>query len=198
MFAASVEFQGEHSRFFVKKKAVGWIKAFTTLIDLGFNIPVGITSFAGEQIANFINLGAANYAKGHKRYGTKQGREIIWKYESLIGRSTREQYGLFALFHESVRLANIHALLESITDQEYQSGAISDKRLAEIKLETGRTRAIPKVKSLVGATGVGGLFSQYKSWAIPILTSVTADLKKVSSEPSKNTNRQKNSKPRNK
>ena len=63
-----------------------------------------------------------------------------------------------------------------MTKEEYDKGEVSDKRLAEMKIDMGRFRAIPGSKSLVGSTSPGGAMIQYKSWAVPIIRTVTKDL----------------------
>lgn len=170
--------------------AVKNLRSFTAMIDLGLNVPLGIANyFAGDKIVNFISLGTKSYALGSKRMLTPQGKEIIKKYESFTGRSLWEQFkapgrqiterlneGLFGLFHLSVVNANKRYLLGSLSKHEFESGAISDSRLAEIRLEMGRWRHIPGGRSLVGSTGAGDAAMQYKTWAAPILRTTTKDI----------------------
>ena len=165
------------------------VRSFTSLLDLGFNIPVGITAFIGEQVTNFVQLGVNNMAKGAERAFTQHGKAIIEKYEAWLVRSPWENFtapgkgitekiheGLFVGFHESARIANINFLLGMITEEEFTSETISDKRLAELQLEMGRMRVVPGSKSLVGSTSLGSVLTQYKTWAIPILSTLKGDI----------------------
>lgn len=165
------------------------VRSLTSLLDLGLNIPVGITAFVGEQITNFVQLGVNNMAKGAQRALTPHGKAIIQKYEAWLGRSPWEEFTspgkgitekihdlLFIGFHESTRLANTNFLLGMITEQEFTSETITDKRLAELQLEMGRMRVIPGSKSLVGSTSLGSVLTQYKTWAIPIMSTIKGDI----------------------
>jgi hypothetical protein len=63
-----------------------------------------------------------------------------------------------------------------MTEEEFTSETISDKRLAELQLEMGRMRVVPGSKSLVGSTSLGSVFTQYKTWAVPILSTIKGDI----------------------
>ena len=165
------------------------VRSFTSLLDLGLNIPVGITAFVGEQVTNFAQLGINNMAKGAQRAFTPHGKAIVSKYEAWLGRSAWESLsepgkgitekiheGLFIGFHESTRIANTNFLLGMITEQEFNSETITDKRLAELQLEMGRMRVVPASKSLVGSTSLGSVLTQYKTWAIPIMSTIKGDI----------------------
>lgn len=165
------------------------LRTFTTMLDLGLSIPTGVAAFVGEQAANFEMLGTAAYVRGNKRINTKKGKVIIKKYEAFIGRSAWEEFtapgkqiteristGLFGLFHEASVLANKQFLLGTITPEEYNSGELSAGRLAEIKIEMGRFRVVPGTKSLVGSTSAGSAMMQYKTWAAPIIRTLSKDL----------------------
>ena len=164
------------------------LRTFTTVVDLGLNIPTGIAAFVGEQVANFQMLGTRGYTKGTARIKTKKGKAILKKYEAFIGRSTWEEFtapgkliterisdGLFGLFHEASVLANKQFLLGTITQKEYDSGTITEERLTLLKLEMGRFRVVPGTKSLVGSTSAGSAMIQYKSWAVPIIRTLSKD-----------------------
>jgi hypothetical protein len=164
------------------------IRTFTTVIDLGFNIPSGIAAFVGEQATNFQMLGMRGYTKGTARIKTKKGKAILDKYEAFVGRSAWEEFtapgkeiterladGLFGLFHEASVLANKQFLLGAITQKEYDSGEITSERLAILRTEMGRFRVVPGAKSLVGSTAAGSAMIQYKTWAAPIIRTLSKD-----------------------
>jgi len=171
------------------------MRAFVTMLDLGFSIPVGLGTFVGEQIVTFEMTGAKGYALATKRMATKQGKAILKQYEHFTGRSFWEEFtapgkevgerlmeGMFGLFHVSTVLANKQFLLASLTKNEYNSGEISPERLAEIRIEMGRFRALPGTKSLVGSTAAGGAAMQYKTWAVVIARTLTKDMTTLASD----------------
>jgi len=165
------------------------LRTFTTLMDLGLSIPVGIASFVGEQAANFTMLGERGYILGTARGRTKKGKAILKKYEHFTGRSAWEEFtqpgkeigervmeGMFGFFHQASVTANKQFLLASLSKEEYDSGTLNEGRLAVLRIEMGRFRAIPGAKSLIGSTSPGGAAVQYKGWAIPIARTITKDL----------------------
>jgi uncharacterized membrane-anchored protein YhcB (DUF1043 family) len=166
--------------------------ALTRVLDLGFSVPVGVASFFGEQASTFVNLGARKMSLGSSRMLTKRGQEILRQNESFIGESTltkmRNQAsdpgdklmtGMFALFAESARTANAQHLLGSLTKQEFKTGEISAKRLAELRKEMGRYRVVEGAESVMGATALGKVITQYRSWAVPIIHTTIDNLKTV-------------------
>lgn len=172
-------------------------KAFTATLDLGLNIPVGIAARAGENITNFINLGTKKYALGLIRARTSQGKKIAGAYKNFIGRTPFSKLsdaskGLgeklfdsaFGLFQDATVRANKTFLLGSLTDQEYKTGLLSVDRLAFLKSEMGRYRVVEGSKSVVGATSLGGVLTQYKSWAIPPIRTTIDNLSKLIKNPS--------------
>ena len=84
-----------------------------------------------------------------------------------------------SLFRQSSRLANEIHLLGVLTEEEFKSGIISPKRLAQIKLEIGRYRVIEKGASILGSTPEGQIITQYKRWAIPIFRTTLKNFSSV-------------------
>jgi len=166
------------------------VRTFTTLLDLGLNIPVSIASVVGEQATGLQGLGVKKYALGTKRLQTDQGKKIVRENIAFVGKSVfaelaepgkivteRFMQGIFSLFRVATVTANKQYLLGSLTKQEFESGKISIKRLAELKVDMGRWRKVTGAESLVGATGAGGAAVQYKTWAVPIMSTTLRDLK---------------------
>lgn len=164
--------------------------AYTRLHDLAFNIPVGLASNVGAQLSTYIPLGGRKYVKGILRMNLKQGKKLLAKYEPLVGEKLRKQLRdvskttgektqelQYALFSSGDRRAKSVFLLGLLTPEEYKTGNISNKRLAEIKLEMARYHAIGEMKSLIGSTSLGNLAMQYKTWALPLMQSTTSNLK---------------------
>ena len=165
------------------------IKMFTSLRDLALNIPVSVASEVGEQITTYQLLGKKRFALGKIRQNTKQGKKIIEEYRNLIGKDPwkeliepskeagdRLMEGIFILFRDASTRANKTFLLGSLSKKELQSGIISPERLSSLRTELGRYRMFPGMKSIIGATPEGGSYTQYKTWAIPILRTTTKNL----------------------
>jgi len=155
------------------------LRTITTIIDLGFYVPAQIINFMGEQITTMVPLGYKEYAKSIALMRTDKGKRILKKYEFFTERSLWEEFtapgkeiqqrlmdGMFGLFHISTVAANKQFLLASMTKEEWANEELSPERLAKIKLDMGRFRAIPGANSLVGSTSIGGSAMQYKAWAV--------------------------------
>jgi hypothetical protein len=169
--------------------------AFTRLIDLGLSIPNFVAAPIGEQSVTFINQGAKIYAKGMYRAQTAQGKKIVEKYRGFVGRSVWKEVSdssknlpdkaytaMLSGFHLASVRANKQALLGALTDAEFKSGVISPERLAAIKLDSARWRAVDGMTSVLGATGFGKSGTQYKTWAVPILEQTLNDVRLASQQ----------------
>ena len=165
------------------------LRSWTAILDLGANVAVGLASLVGEAGGNFAMLSASGIARAEVRRQTAKGKAILKKYEAFTNRSFWQEFtapgkefterfveSLFGLFHVNTRLMNQQFLLGSITKEELNSGVISEKRLAELRLEMGRFRVVPGAKSIIGSTSLGGAMIQYKSWAVPMLRTSVKDL----------------------
>lgn len=157
--------------------------AFTRLIDLGFAIPIGIASTFGEHAANLIAIGLKKEALGAARLATKQGRAIAHKYENFVGEPVLKNLAqasngigdkvissAFSLFAAGTRNANEVFLLGSLTKEEFAAGAIDPARLAKLQLKQAKYRVVPDMESVFGKTAVGGVATQYKKWAVPLIS----------------------------
>jgi hypothetical protein len=166
--------------------------ALTRMIDLGFSIPTGVASFVGEQAATFTALGARKMTLGSSRMLTKRGQEVLKQNKTFIGESTLSKLrnqgstigdklmtGMFSLFAESARTANAQYLLGSLTKQEFKTGEISAKRLAELRKEMGRYRVVDEAESVMGKTSLGKVITQYRTWAVPIMSTTIDNLKVI-------------------
>lgn len=164
-------------------------RTFVSIIDLGFNIPVQLSAIGGETVANYVMLGESNFVKGIARKYTPKGREILRKYRNFTGDSFWRSFTgiesnamdktfgvLLGMFSKVSESANKTFLLGSMTDAEWQKGEISPERLAEIRGQMGRFRNVPEGKSIMGATSVGQMLTQYKTWAIPVVSQTIRDI----------------------
>ncbi|MBE9573155.1 MAG: hypothetical protein IMF11_21215, partial [Proteobacteria bacterium] len=186
--------KGRHITLIAKQNgkvdaALRAIKMFTSLRDLGLNIPVSIATEIGEQITTYQLLGKKSFALGKVRQNTKQGKAIIEKYRNLIGKNPwaelvepskeigdRLMEGIFILFRDASVRANKTFLLGSLSKEEFEAGEISPDRLAALKTELGRYRMVQGMTSIIGATPEGKSYTQYKRWAIPILRTTIKNL----------------------
>ena len=175
--------------------ALHGMRTFTSLLYIGFSPAIRVATFVGEQITTAQALGLEGTALGIKRMNTEQGRAILKKYQAFVGRGSWEEFkapgkelparlmdGLFGLFHTATVTANKEFLMGSLTDEEYKSGEISTERLAAMRVELGRWRAVPGSASLVGSTSAGKAVTQFKSWAVPVLRTALSDIGKVASD----------------
>ena len=167
--------------------------ALTRILDLGLSVPIGIASNFGEQISTFRTLGTKPYIQGVLRLGTKRGREITDTYKNFVGEPLMERLkdasaglgdqlgtAMFSLFGASTRRANQIFLLANMTPAEFAKGAISTERLARLQTLMGRSRVVENFESVIGKTSIGKAATQYKAWAVPILSSTLDDIGKVS------------------
>jgi uncharacterized protein YfbU (UPF0304 family) len=165
------------------------LRTITTMIDLGLYVPAQAINFIGEQITTMVPLGYKDYAKSIALMRTDKGKRILKKYEFFTERSLWEEFtapgkeiqqrlmdGMFGLFHISSVAANKQFLLASMTKEEWANEELSPERLAQIKLDMGKFRAIPGMQSIVGSTSVGSGAMQYKRWAAPIVRRTATDL----------------------
>jgi hypothetical protein len=190
--------KGRPVKMFVKPGGkIDWVlravKGFTYLMDLGFNIPVQIASQGGVQVGVYVLLGTKNYFKGWKRLVSKQGRVVAKKYESYTERTPWDSlkdasvglgdkmYSLmFALFRDASVRGNKIQLLGSLTTEEFTTGEVTPKRLAELKTDLGRWLPVEGSGSILGSTTEGGIATQYKKWALPIIRTTIKDVNKLS------------------
>lgn len=176
--------------------AIRGIKMLTSTLHLGLKVGVGLASHVGETVTNYAVMGKKQMATGLYRKRTEQGKKILKKYENFTGENPwselvepgkeigeRLNEGLFILFRNASVSANRTALLGLMTKNEFMAGEISHNRLAEIKRDLGRFRAVEGSKSIVGSSPEGGIFTQYLSWAVPpartIISNSTALLKSI-------------------
>lgn len=178
--------------------AIRFGNTLVSVIDLGLSLPVGIATQIGEQGTNFVMLGTKAFAKSHTRTFTKQGKEILQKYQSFTQENpwshlveASDNVGdmmaksLFILFRDSQWRANRQFLLGSLTDEEFASGTISPERLARMKRNMGRFRVVEGAESIVGSTSTGKFISKYKTWAVPIFRTTIKDLTEIYKNPKK-------------
>jgi len=162
---------------------------FTRLMDLGLSIPIGLASSVGEQITNATVMGGKSYSKGLSRLTTKKGRDMTKKYSNFVGETLTERLseasdgigdkiftGMFSLFAAASRRANQIFLLGEMTAEEFAKGAISTQRLAEMQTKMGRFRVVEGFNSIIGKTSAGKVGTQYKTWAVPILSTVSSNI----------------------
>jgi len=165
------------------------IRSFTTLMDLGLNIPVTVATQVGEQVITYQLLGKFKYIKAKLRAATPKGKRITKKYRNLIGKNPwkeliepmksigdRLSEGIFVLFQDANVRRNRNFLLGSMTKAEWKAETLSTERLGQMRTEMARYGVMSGAKSIIGATPEAGVFTQYKTWAIPILGSISRNI----------------------
>ena len=171
--------------------AVRSVSSLLRMLYLGFALPVGLTSQAGAQSVVFKGLGTIKYQRGVRRAATKKGRKIAKKYNALVGekalqpmfdaastlgeRADTLAYGLFA---NAGRNANVAYMLGEMTKDEFAKGIISPDRLAFIKRDIAKQLPVSGIgsKSIMGATALGGVFKQFKGWALPQISTTLSQI----------------------
>jgi hypothetical protein len=162
-----------------------------SVVDLGLSFIAQSAATVGEMVATYQALGKTGTAvalkrrvwdTGLKRLGDKNAGKILKQAEPFIGRNIWTELAeidtpimergvklVFGGFSQATVEANKLFLLGSLSKAEMASGVISPARMAELRLAAGRWRDMGgDVKSIVGATSLGGMLTKYKGWAIPI------------------------------
>jgi len=162
----------------------------TRTLDLAWNFPTQVISPIGEHMMTLTMLKKTDYAKAVARRASKQGQKIVSTYENFVGRSfwkdltdPSENLGsqlrntMFPLYHLATKSANEIFLLGKMTAEEFKTGKITTKRLADIQLEMAEYRQVRGMESIIGKTGEAQAFKQYKGWAIPVATATIRNAK---------------------
>jgi len=161
---------------------------FTTLLDIGLNLPVSIATQVGEQAITYQLLGKLKYLNAKRRALTSKGRRIRKKYTNFIGKNPwkeiiepareigdRLSEGIFLLFQDANVRRNRNFLLGSMTKKEWATETLSPERLAHLRTEMGRYGMVSDSKSILGSTPEFGVAGQYKTWALPIMRTEVAN-----------------------
>lgn len=172
--------------------ALRFAVAFTRLRDLGLNIPVGLASNIGAQVSTYVGIGEKAYATGIYRLNTKMGKKILLNNIPMVGKTIKENLfdvsktlgekttGLiYSLFSSADRSAKAVWLLGKLTAEEFKTGKITPERLTEIKLDMGRYHASEGTTSIQGSTALGSAGRQYKGWALPIIGTISHNVKEL-------------------
>ena len=152
-----------------------------TLLDLGGNLTTQVGSSLGGYIFTAEALGLRKYiTKGIPRALTKQGRAIARKNAGVIGENPWFELasvandlgdtlrgGLFSIFGDLGYRAKRQMFLGLLTQEEFKTGQITAKRLAEIKLEIGKYHSMPEFRSVAGSTSIVKAAAKYTEWATP-------------------------------
>ena len=163
---------------------IRFVTSAMSLMTMGANTVVQAAAPVGEAAAKTVALGYRNYARALRRRASKKGRAIAEKYKFFTGEGVIEEFLqpgqnvetrlmmlAFGLFKWSRVNTMKDLLLGSMTDAEYAAGEISNERLAQIKKDAGRWLDVGDAKSVYGTTSVWKAETQFKSWAIPIMSS---------------------------
>jgi hypothetical protein len=187
----SIDPQGEFA-FYLKSA-----RMFVSIMDLGLNPIIGTAAAVGEGSMNYIALGPKRVALGVERGLTPEGKAILKKYESWIGRSPWSELAdashqitdgfmksMFGFFQVSAVEANKVGLLGQMSKKEFKTGIVSSENLAKYRLLLNRHRYQKGMESVAENTVEGKFFGQYRfSWGLPplatLIKNVTAGGKRV-------------------
>jgi hypothetical protein len=168
-------------------KIIKWLMWFVSMLDMGLSPVTGLASAWWVMLSNYIELGIPTWKEWLKRKLTSQGRMILKKYSAEIWQNPLwDAYNqiliapdvpplekawqlAFVMLSQTLQSWMNTAFLAKITKEEFLSGEVSHKRIAEIFVDMGATHAMPWTNSIVGSTSLGKFFMMYKSWAVPLL-----------------------------
>ncbi len=169
--------------------AVRLVSGWISLAYIGGNLALQATAPVGETLSSIPVLGLRGLTLANARLLTKQGKAIVEKYESFIGKGAltellepgkqidqRAGTLLYSLLQWGRTRTLKTVLLGSMTDAEFAAGVISPERLAEIKTTAGRWMDIHGMKSVLGSTSVGAAFTKFRGWLLPILRTTAHDI----------------------
>lgn len=155
-----------------------------SFMTMGANTVIQAAAPVGEAAAKTVALGYRAYGRALARRATAKGRAIAKKYEFFTGEGVIEEFmqpgqnietRIMMLAYGMFKWSRVNTmkdlLLGSMTEAEYEAGEISAERLAQIKKDAGRWLDIGDAKSVYGTTSVWKAETQFKSWAIPIMSS---------------------------
>lgn len=155
-----------------------------SFMTMGANTVIQAAAPVGEAAAKTVALGYRAYGRALARRATAKGRAIAEKYKFFTGEGVIEEFmqpgqnietRIMMLAYGMFKWSRVNTmkdlLLGSMTEAEYAAGEISAERLAQIKKDAGRWLDIGDAKSVYGTTSVWKAETQFKSWAIPILSS---------------------------
>lgn len=150
--------------------------------QLGINVIAQVIQIGGAEVASFSGSGLKGWLLGHTRSLTKQGRLVGQTYSGVVGDSPWKELWsaandagdtlrgiIFYLFGDLAFRARRQMLLGLMTKEEFTTGKLTDKRVAEIKLQMGRWQQMPEFRSIAGSTSLVKAAGMYTEWATPII-----------------------------
>lgn len=167
---------------------------FTAFKYLGFRPVLGLASFVGEFVATARATTMLEKWRGLSRtIQVSKAHNINQKYKYFTGRNPLVE--LFSPEHEiTTRIKQAALVIYSLgsffntrfylrakmTEAEWKNELMNDERMVEITKEMSKWRKTPfYITSLAGGTAVGSVFSQFATWAIPIVTTTISDTQKT-------------------
>lgn len=173
------------------RSGVAWV----AIKYLGGNLASAIGNLFGDFTAIFWELNIREQARGVARsiLHPLQAHDINKQFRYFTGRNPivelfDPKYHLPARLKNSLMVfmglgafqSNKFFLRAKMTDEEFKTGVIEDKRLTEIANSLSRVKPNQfYVKSLAGNTTVGNATFQFGTWAIAITNTVLSDGQEV-------------------
>lgn len=164
--------------------------AFISATRIALNAALEVTAPIGENLAATQVTGHGGYAKAQLLMLTPEGRKFLENYEHFTGKGQFETFfepgrnaeqRAATLMYGALQMGRTHALksilLALATPEEIKAGKMAPERLAEIERQTGRWVDLHGMKSIAGSTTPGAAYTKFRTWMLPIMRSVTQDLK---------------------
>lgn len=161
---------------------------------LGFNLATAVANFIGDftvvfwELSNkeaLVGLGRSfNLPKVHevnKQFRFFTGRNpIVELFDPQYNLPSRVMKSIMVLMSLASFQTNKFFLRSKMTQEEWETGVVNDKRLTEFAQSLSRIK--PNhfyVKSLAGSTSLGTSAFTFGSWAVSVFNTVTSDITEV-------------------
>lgn len=166
--------------------------SFSDNLIAGFTAWISAKYIGGNPVLAFFNLfgdllalsaGTTNKQKLNSFVRAFQKSDVSEAVRGIIGQSplqeiTSTQGGIqskilpfwFSLMSGTSYLANQLTVRGMLTQEEFKTGVVSDKRIQEIAEQINKFKLTDSYgRSLVGNTTAGKASTQFKTWAVPFL-----------------------------
>lgn len=173
------------------------LRALTTWVAvkyLGLNLATAVANFIGDFVVVFWELKLSETARGIVRsFQLPTVHEVNKKFRFFTGRNPivelfDPQYNVPSRFLKALMvlmsLSNFQSqkffLRAKMTEEEWNTKVVGDKRLIEIAKSLSRAKPNPfYIRSLVGNTTIGRANFQFGTWAVAVFNTFVSDSHEV-------------------
>jgi len=168
------------------------VTQFFSIIILAVSIPVQMASYVGEHVSVVRGLTYKQRFNLIKRFFDFRKRARIAKaLMGVTGRNPIKELGdagmnitdilgqlMFVGFSHSMWSSTKTYYRGALTEEEWSSGEVSNERLAEIEIEMNKFKLSQNYgRSILGSTSLSSAIFQFRSWAMPHLTTTVSEVK---------------------